>query len=238
MNRTFPPLVVTIFALSGLSLSCEKEPSVAPNPPITVPLPHTPMAPTARAGKDTTLLLPFSIVNLNGKDSSDPDSNLASYAWKKLTGPSSAVLSNAQSGMAIASNLITIGTYEFELTVTDVDKLSSKDTIKITIVEPPCTNGTKEIIFKNLPWSGSMVLEIADPFASLPPNSYVKNFYIKRDFSDQWELMAPYNSYLPRRRTFHEWSIGSNSTLFIFHSLSNEYELEYDTPDVKIEYCQ
>ncbi|RNI24521.1 hypothetical protein EFB08_16535 [Rufibacter latericius] len=213
--------------LLGLFTSCEEKPEDAPTPHI--------IAPVAHAGKDTTLLVPFSTINLTGEGSTDPDSNIVSYTWVKISGPSSVDITNFQSMRAFASNLVNVGTYEFELTVTDADKLFSKDTVKVTVAVPPCTSTTKEVILKDLIWTQPWLTEIQieNPHAYLPPNSYITNFYIKRDSSDKWELIIPLNHNSPDYGLFHEWTYG-NKMLVIWPGLNTED----DTPDLKIEYCQ
>ena len=43
--------------------------------------------PIAHAGKDTTIVLPVDSVILDGRASTDPDNNIVSYAWTKISGP-------------------------------------------------------------------------------------------------------------------------------------------------------
>ena len=45
--------------------------------------------PVASAGKDTIITLPVNTVMLDGSASTDPDNNIVSYAWTKISGPSS-----------------------------------------------------------------------------------------------------------------------------------------------------
>jgi hypothetical protein len=50
--------------------------------------------PVANAGPDHTITLPINSVNLDGSGSTDPDNNIISYVWTKITGPSSFDISN------------------------------------------------------------------------------------------------------------------------------------------------
>ncbi len=43
--------------------------------------------PVACAGSDRTITLPTDTVTLDGSCSTDPDNNIVSYAWTKITGP-------------------------------------------------------------------------------------------------------------------------------------------------------
>ena len=92
-------------------------------------------APIANAGKDTSIVLPVNSVTLNGSASSDPDNNITSYSWAKISGPSSYNIANVSSVQTQVINLVK-GTYEFELKVTDAGGLFSKDTMKVEVIQP------------------------------------------------------------------------------------------------------
>ena len=88
--------------------------------------------PIANAGQDQAITLPTSSVTLDGRGSSDPDSNIASYQWSKILGPSVFNIVNASAAQTLVNNLQQ-GVYEFELRVTDAGGLFSKDTVQITV---------------------------------------------------------------------------------------------------------
>jgi hypothetical protein len=88
--------------------------------------------PIADAGNDTTIILPASSIILNGSGSSDPDNNINSYVWTKISGPSSFNIYNANVLQTQVTNLVE-GVYLFELKVTDAVGLSSKDTVQLTV---------------------------------------------------------------------------------------------------------
>ncbi len=88
--------------------------------------------PIANAGADITITLPVNTANLNGSASSDPDGTIASYAWAKISGPAGGTIATpAQATSAI--NGLTVGVYQYELTVTDNIGAVSKDTVKVTV---------------------------------------------------------------------------------------------------------
>jgi hypothetical protein len=234
MNKRYPALVFMILAMSGLFASCQDEDTEDPTP-LPVPKPHTPVAPTARAGNDTTLFIPFISLKITGEASTDPDKNITFYAWRQLTGPSKIEVDNPQSMPTFYNDFPKVGSYELELTVTDADNLSSKDTVKILVAMPPCMGPKKEIVLKNLVWTNPFLtgIEIYDPHSYLPAKSHITNIYIKRDASDKWELVVPLRQNSNAINSSHEWEYGQKM-LFI-HTGPN---LENDTPDVKIEYCQ
>ena len=114
--------------------------------------------PIAHAGKDTTITLPANTVMLDGSASTDPDNNIVSYAWTKISGPSSFNIVNVNAVQTQVSNL-TEGTYQFELKVTDAGGLFSKDTVQVTVKsqDTACDNSNRPII--NIPLV---------PFATIP----------------------------------------------------------------------
>ena len=87
--------------------------------------------PVANAGNDITIKLPTNNTPLNGS-ASDPDNNISSYLWKKISGPAAYQIADAGSLQTTVSNLEE-GTYAFSLTVTDAGGLSHADTVVVTV---------------------------------------------------------------------------------------------------------
>jgi hypothetical protein len=101
-------------------------------------------APVANAGSDQVMIWPWNSAIIDGTNSTDPDSNIVSYKWVKIAGPSSFNIVNANIAQTPVTSLVE-GTYTFELTVTDAQGLWSKDTMQVfvksnTIPLPPATN--------------------------------------------------------------------------------------------------
>jgi N-acetylneuraminic acid mutarotase/uncharacterized membrane protein len=99
--------------------------------------------PVANAGPDQSITLPANSVNLDGSGSTDPDNNITSYAWTKISGPSLFNMASANAVQTQVTNLVQ-GVYQFELKVTDAGSLFSKDTMQLTVdaaaVILPCNN--------------------------------------------------------------------------------------------------
>ncbi|XP_033160582.1 dyslexia-associated protein KIAA0319 [Drosophila mauritiana] len=95
--------------------------------------PPTNSPPVAEAGTNTTTSLPINWVVLNGSDSKD-DIGIKSYLWKQLSGPNNAVILKSNSSIANATSL-TLGLYEFELTVSDENNNTATDTTWVKIVQ-------------------------------------------------------------------------------------------------------
>ncbi|MCP2044675.1 hypothetical protein L1278_002733 [Pontibacter sp. HSC-36F09] len=153
-----------------------------------------------------------------------------------MAGPSAVNIKQHFSDVkAYASELSMPGNYDFELTVTDADKLTAKDTVTVTIIVPtevPACSDPKEFIFKDLVWDYSWIMEIDiyNFYSNLPANSQIQKIYIKRDNSNEWEpvvYLAESSGY-----SLHTWDYGNG----VFVILPNQ-NMEDDTPDVKIEYC-
>jgi len=87
-------------------------------------------APIANAGPDTTIYLPDDAMVLSGSGV-DPDGTIVSYSWNWISGGAH-TLSNSNDPIAAVSNLQQ-GVYEFELTVTDNNGATGKDTVQISI---------------------------------------------------------------------------------------------------------
>ena len=117
--------------------------------------------PVANAGADQTITLPTHSVTIDGNGSTDPDNNIASYEWTKIFGPSSFSIFNANTSQTQVVNLAE-GIYLFELKVTDLGGLFSKDTIKVTVIGQTlvpfaCDNSLRPLINAQL-----------TPFTTLP----------------------------------------------------------------------
>ncbi|MEO5583211.1 MAG: PKD domain-containing protein [Saprospiraceae bacterium] len=99
--------------------------------------------PIANAGPDRNITLPTNTVILDGSGSTDMDNNITAYTWTKLSGPSSFNIINSNEVQTQVTNLV-VGTYQFELKVTDAGGLFSYDAMELTVwgaaVLLQCTN--------------------------------------------------------------------------------------------------
>jgi len=107
--------------------------------------PQTNRPPVANAGVDQLIILPLNSVNLNGNSSTDPDNNILSYLWTKISGPAWFAISNGNLVQAQVTNMVE-GIYFFELRVTDAGGLYDLDTIKIIIENTRCDNSNRSFI--------------------------------------------------------------------------------------------
>lgn len=93
--------------------------------------------PNVTAGADKSLTLPTKETYLQGS-ASDPDGSIASYYWKKISGPS-ASLGGTSTAKLRAYNLVE-GYYTFRLTVKDNKGAVKYDDVKVTVSKSSATN--------------------------------------------------------------------------------------------------
>lgn len=215
-------LLSSVIMLLGQT-ACKKETSCEScyqNQPPPPPA-HNNKAPIAFAGSGQTINLPTDSFLLDGSGSNDPDGKIISWAWKKISGPASCNIVNANSMQAWATNL-SEGIYEFELTVTDSLGLSDNDITSVTVNKIY----TNEIIFHDQYWQcwWGCWIDIPDLYSQLPANTFFRVF-IKRDNSNTWEE-AIYGSQVG----YGYWVENDGHLIVYGESLGS------DTPDIKIIY--
>jgi len=92
---------------------------------------------TANAGTGRAIVLPRDSVTLTGTGVSIGGS-IASYHWVKKSGPTQGMIVSPNSASTLVIGLV-VGTYEFELTVTDSNGIIASDRILITVyTNDPC----------------------------------------------------------------------------------------------------
>jgi dienelactone hydrolase len=133
--------------------------------------------PVARAGTDKTITLPLNTVELNGVTSSDPDGRITQYAWQKISGPAGGYLTAAFAAKTNITNL-TVGVYEFQLTVTDNDNATASDRVTVTVLEankPPKADAGSDITI-TLPASSAQLngSSSSDPDGSIADYTWKK----------------------------------------------------------------
>ena len=92
-------------------------------------------APSANAGSNLEVTLPTNTVELSGKGS-DVDGSIASYKWKKVSGPAQYNIVSSTKAETEVTGLVQ-GVYQFELTVTDNSNGSGKSTMQVTVHAAP-----------------------------------------------------------------------------------------------------
>ncbi|WP_341836319.1 PKD domain-containing protein [Chitinophaga pollutisoli] len=99
---------------------------------ITVNIPLDP--PVADAGADQVLILPETVINLNGSGSRPaPNSNITGYKWELVGGDASKVTISNASASASFAVLRAAGSYTFRLTVMDANGRTATDNMVVTV---------------------------------------------------------------------------------------------------------
>ena len=99
--------------------------------------------PVANAGEDKLIHLPPNSTTLNGSASHDTDGSITSYKWRKISGPAATIVNDAVVSPTI--NALTYGVYSFELLVTDNRGATAKDTMVLTVNNPPVANAGADV---------------------------------------------------------------------------------------------
>ena len=90
-------------------------------------------SPIADAGNNIRIQLPANTVSLDGSASRDPDGQIAKWLWQKTGGPAGGDLSASGSAKTNAGNL-QVGTYTYQLTVTDNEGATSVASINVEVL--------------------------------------------------------------------------------------------------------
>ncbi|MGK2863251.1 MAG: PKD domain-containing protein, partial [Chitinophagaceae bacterium] len=106
--------------------------------------------PVANAGNNIVLTLPTNSTNLAGSGT-DADGTITSYAWTRVSGPTTFTMGSPNAATTTLTNLIQ-GTYVFRLTVTDNGGATATDDKTVTVNaapvvnQPPTANAGNDIV--------------------------------------------------------------------------------------------
>lgn len=113
----------TMMVTDNLGATGSQNITVVVNPPVVVP-------PVANAGSDQVITWPANSVSLAGTGTDD--GVIISYAWSKISGPASYIITNPGSQNTTVTNLA-VGVYQFQLLVTDNSGATNSDIVQITV---------------------------------------------------------------------------------------------------------
>jgi PKD domain/Secretion system C-terminal sorting domain len=92
--------------------------------------------PTVSAGSNQTITPPTSSVSLSGSASANDGSNISSYVWTQVSGPSTAAIGSPSLASTSVSGLAP-GTYIFQLSATDGLGVTGSATVQVTVNAGP-----------------------------------------------------------------------------------------------------
>ena len=168
MRKNISSFTALVILFSVLA-SCKKEYSCEGCAPRPAQQNHLPVA---RAGTDQIIYLPTNATNLDGSGSTDPDNNITTYLWTKISGPPWFGISNGNSVQAQVNNLIE-GSYVFELKITDAGGLYDLDTIIVTVENSRCDNSNRPFINARLIPIGTLSIARQELSAATAGNKIV-----------------------------------------------------------------
>lgn len=114
------------------------DPDPIPDPdPDPDPTP-TNVAPTVNAGANKSITLPTSTTTITGT-ATDSDGTIASRLWTTVSGPATAVLTNATTNTVSVSGLSVAGNYVFQFSATDDDGATSTDQVTVNVIAAAAT---------------------------------------------------------------------------------------------------
>ena len=114
--------------------------------------------PVALAGLDTAITYPeYNTIELNGNASYDIGGTIASYSWNQLDGPSTVSMDNATGSVNQVSGM-TVGDYNFVLTITDNNGIVASDTVTVHVKSSQRTVGFVKV-YPNPVSTGMIYLE-------------------------------------------------------------------------------
>ncbi len=131
--------------------------------------------PVANAGADKTVTLPSNSIMITG--SGTDDGSIASYGWRKVSGPTTGNLVSSSAASTQATGLVQ-GTYVMELTVRDNQGAVGRDSMRIIVntaqnVSPVVNAGSD--IFITLPaTTGTLRGTASDPDGSITSYQWTK----------------------------------------------------------------
>ncbi|MEO5891209.1 MAG: T9SS type A sorting domain-containing protein [Ferruginibacter sp.] len=88
-------------------------------------------APIANAGNDLTITSPVNKTTLHGTGIKE-NGTIKGYSWRIISGPASGKIAMADSASTLVTKLV-LGDYKFELTVTDNNGATAKDTVNVKV---------------------------------------------------------------------------------------------------------
>jgi hypothetical protein len=178
--------------------------------------------PVSNAGADKTITLPVNSVTLTGSGT-DVGGSISAYAWTRMSGPNTPVLTGTTTTTLAASNLVA-GTYVFRLTVTDNGGLTAFDDVNVVVgaAPSPIPVPASLINVASAAVATGFCYYVAQDFGTSPDMVGNTSQSVLRVFENGVELLPPHSAHsdiatLGKGR-FSHWSDGSYVALYFSSS--------------------
>jgi hypothetical protein len=146
-------------------------------------------APTANAGTDITVQLPWEGITLDGSASTDIDGKIISYKWVKISGPAIFSLLTPLAATTVLTNMQP-GTYIFRLTVMDDKGATGSDTVTVNVLDAKVpSTGILKVVASPNPTTTTFKLKIS---SSNTDPVYIYIYDVSGKFMKMYEV--PSNS--------------------------------------------
>ncbi|MCB0356599.1 MAG: hypothetical protein KDD40_06310 [Bdellovibrionales bacterium] len=112
--------------------------------------PNNNLLPMVSAGLDKNIQIPTNSVTIKAI-AADQDGAISSYNWRQTGGPVATTLLGSTTPNLTVNNITTIGSYSFEITVSDNDGATAKDIVNVVLDPAPVAQSFADIndkIFK------------------------------------------------------------------------------------------
>lgn len=103
---------------------------------VSITVKAAPLPPIANAGSDQEVVMPVTMVTLDGSASNAPSGVIAEYIWSKVSGSDGEIIEAANEAVTKVTNLEE-GEYVFRLKVTDNNGLSSTSNVIVRVKAAP-----------------------------------------------------------------------------------------------------
>ena len=130
------------------------------------------VAPVANAGTNKLITLPTNTTTLTGSGT-DPDGTISSYAWAKISGPSSGTIATPNAATTTVNSLVQ-GIYQYQLTVTDNNGATGKATVQVTVNVAPTANAGVDQLIKLPSSTGTLSGSGTDPDGTISAYNWAK----------------------------------------------------------------
>ena len=130
------------------------------------------VAPVANAGTNKLITLPTNTTTLTGSGT-DADGTISSYAWAKISGPSSGTIATPNAATTTVNSLVQ-GIYQYQLTVTDNNGATGKATVQVTVNVAPTANAGVDQLIKLPSSTGTLSGSGTDPDGTISAYNWAK----------------------------------------------------------------